>query len=180
MLTSNERRRVRPSVKSLGLSVLVCPVALYFAFLLFGYYLYVPLGAALVVAAAAVWFRTRRLRAGLPEPYGKGKASTTDTKKAAREGLLTLLVGALATVGLLGSVYVLPPPVFFTVVFGLAAGMPLNEIALFVLVTRLERTSGSRIFLITEEIEDDGKPALLRTFEMGRSHASRSGPLSGD
>jgi hypothetical protein len=172
MLVSSEKRRARPSMKSLGLSVLVCLVALYFAFLVFGYYLYVPLGAAVIVAMAAVWVRNRSLRQGLPEPYGKGKVSTIDAKKATRQGILIMLVGAFATVGLLGSVYLLPPVVFFTVVFGLAAGLPLNEVVFFALVARLERTSESKIFLITEEVENKGEPALVKTYRMGRLDAA--------
>ena len=166
-------------MKSLGMSAVVCPAALYLASLFFGYYyFYMPLAAVLIVAFAVVWFRTRGLRSGLPQPYGKGRASTTDAKKAVRQGLLIVLGGALATVGLLGSVYFLPPPVFFAVVFGLAAGLPLNEIAFFVLVTRLERKSESRIFVITEEAEEGGEAALVKTIEMRHSPASKRSPLA--
>lgn len=161
-------------MKSLGMSILVCPAALYVASLFFGYYyFYMPLAAVLVVALAAAWFRIRGLRSGLPEPYGRGKASTTDAKGAARVGLLIVLGGVLCTVVLLGSAYFLPPPVLFALVFGLAAGLPLNEIVFFILVTRYERISESRIFLVTEEVEDAGKSALVKTFELGYSPASR-------
>jgi hypothetical protein len=126
-----------------------------------------PLAVVLVVAFAAVWLRVRGLRSGLPEPYGKGKASTTDAKRAVRLGLLMVLGGVLCTVVLLGSVYFLPPAVFFAVVFGLTAGLPLSEIVFFVLVTRYERISESRIFLITEETEgEEGRATLVKTFEM--------------
>lgn len=121
------------------------------------------------MAAAAVWIRTRSLRAGLPEPYGKGKVSTIDAKKATRDGLLLALAGALATFGVLGSVYVLPPVVFFSLVFGLAAGLPMSEIVFFAVVARLEKASESRIFRVTEETEDEGKPALVKTLTMRRS-----------
>ncbi len=160
-------------MKSLGLSIAVCSAALYLAALLFGYLdFYMPFAAVLVIALAALWLRARGLRSGLPEPYGKGKVSTTDTKRATRVGLLIALGGALSTVVLLASVFFLPPAVFIAVVFGIMAGLPLNEVVFFALVARYERISKSRIFLITEETEEGGKTALVKTFELRRPSAS--------
>jgi len=154
-------------MRSLGLSILVCTAALYLAGLLFGLYdLYIPLAAILLTAIAVVWLRARGLRSGLPSPYGRGKVSKTDAKRAIRQGLLIILGAALSTLVLLGSVYLLPAAAFFAVVFGLMGGLPLNEIVFFVLVARYERVSGSRIFMVSEEREESGESAVVKTYEM--------------
>jgi hypothetical protein len=166
MFSSDQRRRLRPSLKSLGLSLVVCPSALYLGWQFFGNLFYAPLLAALAVALAPTWFRMRGLRSSLPEPYGNGRVSTIDASAAARSGLLIVLVGMISMVGLMGSVFILPPVVFFVLVFGLMAGLPLNEVVFFGLVTRLERKTHSRIFAVTEETSESGRTVLVKTVEL--------------
>lgn len=168
MLISAGRRRVRPPLKSVGLSAVILPVAVYFAYLVFGDYVYVPIAAAVVAASAVVWVRFRGLRAGLPEPYGRGRDSVLDAKQAQRQALLLVLAGAAATIGVLGTVYVLPAVVFFVLVFGLAAGMPFSELLFFAAVRRLESASGSSIYQVSEEVEENGRPLLVKSLRMVR------------
>jgi hypothetical protein len=168
MLGPGHRRRLRPSLKSLGLSLLVCPSALYIGWLFFGYYFYVPLLASLAVALALAWFRMRGVSASLPEPYGKGRTTTIDADAAARSGLLVVLAGILSSVGLMGTVFFLPADIFFVVVVGLMAGLPMNEIVFFALVARIERKCRSRIFSVTDETSQGGKDVLAKSVELAR------------
>jgi hypothetical protein len=126
----------------------------------------VPVVAALVVSSSVTWFRFRGLRAGLPRPYGHGRASSVDARSAARSGVFIALGGIVSVGAVLGSVFVLPPVVFFALVFGLAAGLPLEELVFFTLVTRLERGSKTRIFSVTEETGRDDDVVLVKTVEM--------------
>jgi|GEM_PF-706592 hypothetical protein len=168
MLGSDQRKRLRPTLKSLGLSLIVCPSALYLGWSLFGYLFYAPLLASLAVALVIVWFRMRGLRSALPEPYGNGRVSTIDASAAARTGFLIILGGILLMVGVMGSFYFLPSEymALFVLVFGLMAGLPLNEIVFFALVTGLERKSRSRIFAVTEETSESGRTVLVKTVEL--------------
>jgi len=169
MFASGRDRRVRPSKKSLVLSLLVSAGGLYLSVWAFGYLAYLPLTVSLLVALVAFAYRTRGLRSGLPEPYGRGKATTTDTAHATRIGLLMTLGGVLVTLFLFGSVFFLPPIFFLTVVFGIIVGLPVNEIAFFGLVERYEWKTETRIFQVTEETEHEGRAALVKSLEMRRS-----------
>ena len=167
---------MRPSKKSLGVSVIVCLIGLSFAATLFGYYFYFPLAATVVVSLAAFLVRIRGIRSGLPEPYGRGKVSKIDVKGTGRSGFLLLLGGVLSTVGLLATVFFLPPVVFLALIFGFISGMPLSEVAYFILVARYEAISGSRIYLITEEAGQPGEAAsLVKSFEMRRRRSGSAG-----
>jgi hypothetical protein len=172
------RRRVRPSRRSLGLSVVVCASALFMAGsqVFFFYQFYMPILATASVCLVVSWFRVRGLRMALPEPYGAGRVSTIDAKSTVRSGLMIVLGGILALVVLLGSVYVLPPPVFFATVFGLIAGLPLTEVVLFLQVVLLEKRANGRIFSVSEESRRDGEPVLIKTVELVPSSSSVSPP----
>lgn len=154
---------------SLVLSLVVCPVALYLAagFPFDGYY--EPLTAVLLVSLAASWLRLKGMRQHLPKPFGRGEASIIDARAMTASGLFITLGGVVFLVGLLASVRFLPPNadwVPFAIVFGLAAGLPLSEIVYFAQVTRIERTSGGRIYSVTEETEEDGRTVLRKTLEL--------------
>lgn len=165
MLGSGERRRLRPSLKSLGLSLVVCPSVLYVGWLSF-YDFYVPLLASLAVAFVLAWFRMRGVSAALPEPYGRGRIVTIDANATARSGRLVVLAAVLSLVGLMGTVYILPPDIFFVVVIGLMAGLPMNEIIFFGLVTRTESKCRSRIFSVTDETSQGGKDVIVKSVEL--------------
>jgi hypothetical protein len=157
---------VRPSIKSLLLSLVVCVAALYFALFLFeGDFLF-PLAASIGVAGALTWYRMRNLSQSLPSPYGNGKLSVLNAASSLRSGILIIVAGAALTLGLMATVYFLPPLVFFTLVFGLAGGLPLGEVVFFALVTRLELKSGRRIMAVTEEADENGKEAYVKTLEL--------------
>lgn len=166
MLSPGQRKRLRPGLKSLGLSLVLCPCAVYLGWRFFGYELYLPLLGSLAVALSLAWFRMRGVSSSLPEPYGKGRMTTIDAEAAVRSGLLLVVGCTLAIVGLMGSVYFLPAFAFFAVVIGLTAGLPMSEIVVFVLLTRLERKSRSRIFSVIEETSRDGKDVLVKSVEM--------------
>ncbi|MGD0395403.1 MAG: hypothetical protein ABSB26_00650 [Nitrososphaerales archaeon] len=166
MYVAGARRRVRPGVKSLILSSAVCPAALYLASGLPFDGFYEPLSATLLVSIAVSWYRVRGLRRSLPEPYGRGGVTTVDPDSATRSGLLITLGGAVLMVGLMGSVFFLPPVAFFAVVFGLTAGLPLSVIVFFVQVSRLERISQGRIYSVIEETEVDEETVLRKTCEI--------------
>lgn len=119
-----------------------------------------------MVSLSVTGYRFRSLRSGMPKPYGLGKPSSIDAKSAARSGLLIVLGGIFCLVVVLGSVYFLPPVAFFALIFGLMAGLPLEELVFFALVTRIERASRTRIFSVTEETEQGGEEVLLKTVEM--------------
>jgi len=170
MISSGERRRVRPSLKSLVLSAFVFPLALLVAERYFQLDLYIPVIAVLVVAASVTAFRYRGLSTKLPEPYGHGRISSIDAKSTARAGILIILGGVVCLFFLFGSVYILPPVAFFALVFGLAGGLPLEEIVFFTVVARLESASEMRIFTVTEETEKDGQTVLLKSVEMIPTH----------
>lgn len=160
---------MRPSIKSLLFSSVVCFAALYFALFLFEGDFPFPLVASIIVAGTFTWYRMRNLRQALPSPYGKGKLSVLSAASSLRSGLLIIVAGAVLTFGLLGTVYFLPPLVFFTLVFGLAGGLPLGEVLFFTLVTRLELKSGRKIIAVMEEADEDGREAYVKTVELTAS-----------
>jgi hypothetical protein len=168
MFDSDQRRRLRPTLKSLGLSLVVCPSALYLGWYLFGYLFYDPLLASVAVALVVVLFRMRGLRSSMPEPYGNGRVSTIDANTAARSGLLIVLAGMLSFVAIIGGFYFLPSEALalFVLIFGLMAGLPMNEIVYFALVTRLERKSRSRIFAVMQETSESGRVVVVKSVEL--------------
>ena len=166
MFPSGDRRRVRPSVRSIAVSAVVLAGSLTLASQVFQYYVYAPLLAAIGISLSVTWFRFRSLRSMMPEPYGGGKRSSIDAKKAARSGILIVLGGILTLVVVMGSVFVLPPVAFFALIFGIMAGLPLEELLFFGLVTRLEKKSETRIFSVTEETGEEESTVLVKTVEM--------------
>ena len=166
MLDVGSRRRLRPSLRSLGLSLLVCAAALVLMVRLFSYPFVVPLVSIAIVTSSVSWVRRRGIGSSLPPPYGKGRVSVVNAKSSQRSALL-LMVGILsATVVLFGTAAVLPPEVFFSIVFGLMIGLPLAEIVAFVEVSRIEGRSRSRAYSVTDEKEDDGEPVLVKSVEL--------------
>lgn len=169
MFSQEGERRARPSLKSLLLSVLVFSAVVYLAATRFFFYdTYLPLGVSLVVSLAVFAYRSRNLHEKMPEPYGKGKTSTVDTKAAIRSGILLAVGGGLFLVGLLGSVFFLPSEIFFAILLGVIAGLPLSDIFFFALTTRYERKSGSRIFYLTDETMVDGETVLVKSVTMSQ------------
>ncbi len=166
MLSSAGRKRVRPSPLSLGFSLAFTVLIMYFASLVFGGYVYLPFMSALGVAGLVVWVRYRPLRRGLPEPYGKGEQSVIDARKAMRQALSLVALTAFVLALVFGGAYFLPPAVFYLVFFGIAAGLPIDEVALFALVFRLEKRASCMIYLVTEETQEGANAALLKTYAL--------------
>ncbi|MGP8057046.1 MAG: hypothetical protein ACLP9K_05560 [Nitrososphaerales archaeon] len=153
-------------MKSLVFSLLVSSAVSYLGWELFLYYLYEPLTATVIVALLVAWFRFRSLRSGLPAPYGRGRVSIIDEKASMRSGLLLVLGGIISVGGLMASVYLLPPELYFIVLIGVVAGLPLSQAVYFALVASVEATSRSRVLLATEETTRDGVDVLVKTVEM--------------
>jgi hypothetical protein len=153
-------------VKSLVFSLLVTSAVAYLGWELFLYYLYEPLIATAIVALLVAWFRFRGLRSGLPAPYGRGRVSIIDEKASMRSGVLLVLGGIISVGGLMASVYLLPPELYFIVLIGVVAGLPLSQAVYFALVASVEAKSHSRVFLATEETTRDGADVLVKTVEM--------------
>lgn len=166
MLSSGKRKRVRPSPAGLALSTAVLAGALAYSAEVFHYYVYLPVAVGAAIALAVLGLRLRGLRSGLPEPYGKGSVSRIDAKAAARSGLLFAVLGIVAIVGVFGSVFFLPAIAFFSLVFGVTVGLPMEELLFFSLVSRIERASGTRIFRVTEEVGQGGEEILENSIVM--------------
>ena len=166
MLLSGLRRRARPSVKILVFSLAVFSAAVYVGWELLFNSLYEPLAAAAIVALLVTLFRFRGLRSGLPTPYGRGRVSIIDEKSAYRSGLLLVLGGFVSMVGLVASVAVIPPELYFVLLMGIIAGLPVSQAVFFALVTVIEARSRSKIFWVTEETTKEEKTVLVKTVEM--------------
>jgi hypothetical protein len=161
--TGYSRKRVRPSYWSLLLSLAICGIALYYTFYLFEGYSFIPLLIVLAITVGITWYRYRGLRLQLPRPYGSAKAVLLGPHGATRQALLFILTVILLVALLVMSLYLLPPLIFFSLIFGLTAGLPLTEIVFFGLLVRLEMASNSQIFLVREESEEKGKEILTKT-----------------
>jgi hypothetical protein len=66
----------------------------------------------------------------------------------------------------MGTVFFLPADIFFVVVVGLMAGLPMNEIVFFALVTWTESRYQSRIFSVTDETSQGGRDVLVKSVEL--------------
>ena len=163
---SGLRRRARPSVKILVFSLAVFSAAVYVGWELLFNSLYEPLAAAAIVALLVTLFRFRGLRSGLPTPYGRGRVSIIDEKSAYRSGLLLVLGGFVSMVGLVASVAVIPPELYFVLLMGIIAGLPVSQAVFFALVAIVEARSRSKIFWVTEETTKHEKTVLVKTVEM--------------
>jgi hypothetical protein len=161
--TGYSRKRVRPSYWSLLLSLAICGIALYYTIYLFEGYSFIPLLILLAVTVGITWYRYRDLKLKLPRPYGSAKAVLLGPRGATRQALFFILAVILLVAILVTSLYFLPPLAFFSLIFGLTAGLPLTEIVFFGLLVRLEMVSSSRIFSVTEESEENGKEILTKT-----------------
>ncbi len=173
MLQSGDRRMVKPSVRSVVFSLAVALIALVVARYYFPSDYYVPVASAIVVSLGVTWFMHRRLRPYLPAPYGEGKTSSMDAASTMRSGLLLIVGGIVCLIGVFGSVYLLPPPVYFSVIFGLMIGLPLAELFYFGLVNRLERSTMTKIYWVTEEKNEGDDLVLLKSVAMIHRHAGR-------
>jgi len=166
MFSPQRRKRLRPGLKSIGLSLVVCPVALAMGWLVYQGGFYAPLLVALVVGVGLTYARMRGMGSSLPEPYGRGRITTIDSNAAARSGMMIVFGGILLMFGVVGSVFILPPFEYFAMVLGLSAGLPMSEILVFATITRLERKSRGQIISITEEAVQDGRDVLLKSIEL--------------
>jgi len=167
LLSPSPRRRARPSKKTLALSLFVFVGTMCLGYVsLFGQDIYLPLALSLCLSFLVFWLRARNLRALMPGPYGAGRTRVIGTKEATREGLLLAFGGGAALVGLMGSVFFLPPEAFFVLLFGVIAGLPFSQVLFYSLVTRYERKSKARIFFINEETGAQGAPTLIKSIEM--------------
>ncbi len=166
MFADGARKRVRPGLPSIAFTsfVFAASIALAAGFPFQG--VWEPLAVALVIGIVVTWLRLRGIRNGLPEPYGRGTVSFIDIKKAGRSGILVTLGGVFLTIGLMGSVFFLPPEAFFLVVFGVMGGLPFSQILFSVAVVRLERVGGGRIYAVTEEIQEGDNPVLRKSVEL--------------
>lgn len=166
MFDPSNRRRARPSKKSIGLSVTVASATIYLATGFFLSDVYIPILVALAVSTAVFWFRSSRLRRALPPPYGQGRTTTIDAKAATRSGILLTVGGGALTIGLMASVFFLPPEVFFAILFGVTAGLPLSEVFYFALVASYERKSRAKVFFVNQETGLQGESVLMKAVEM--------------
>jgi len=161
------RRRARPSLKSLALSSVVFVGALWLAFAnFFFYYVYIPAFVALVISLAVFSYRTIRLRAAMPEPYGKGQTSVVGAKAAIRLGMIIAFGGGALLIALMASVFFLPPVAFFALLFGVTAGMPLSQILFFGIVSWYERKSSMKIYFVNEETQANDEEVVVRSVDM--------------
>jgi hypothetical protein len=163
---SGFRRRARPSVKILVFSLAVFSAAVYVGWALLFNSMYEPLAAAAVVALLVTLFRFRGLRSGLPTPYGRGRVSIIDEKAASRSGVLLVLGGFISMVGLMASVVLIPPELYFVLLIGVIAGLPVSQAVFFAVVAIVEARSRSKIFWVTEETTKDERTVLVKTVEM--------------
>lgn len=166
-LPQGGRRRARPSLKSIALSVLVLIGSIYAVTTVFLLaYIYVPIAAGGVIALAVFAYRGRILFERMPPPYGKGRTSKVDAKSALRSGILLTLLGGLSLIVLMGSVFFLTPDLFFTLLFGVIIGLPLSEVFFFALTSIYERRSRARIYFFSEETGTEDEPLLLKGVEV--------------
>jgi len=166
MYSSPGRKKARPSNATLVWSAILFTATIPLAWLFFSGYVYIPLFGIVVLAAIPSSYRFIGLRRGLPSPYGAGRVSILDSRSAFRGGILLVVGGFCGIVLLLGSVFIIPVFDFFVIMFSLTGGLPLSQIAFFLMVFSIERTSGSRIYVVTDETTQDGTSVLERTIEM--------------
>ncbi len=76
------------------------------------------------------------------------------------------LGGGMSLVGLMASVFFLPPEIFLALFFGVTGGLPLSQLLFFTLVTWYETRSGKRIFYVSVETTIDDEPVLVKAVEM--------------
>ncbi len=167
------RRKVRPSKASVAWAIIVLAAALLLAPELFAGLSYLPVAAMVCVAAPLAAFRLRSLRQGLPEPWGKGRASVLDSRSTYRSGLLMLVGGGVLIVLLFGSVFFIPPIDFFIILFGISGGLPLSVVLYYAGVRTVEMKSKSTIFIVVEEEPmEDGQTKATKTLEMSQHRES--------
>ncbi|MDA4116852.1 MAG: hypothetical protein OK455_00715 [Thaumarchaeota archaeon] len=163
--SASRRKRARPSLVSLGFSIAVAAVASYLVFYVFGSLSYIPLAVALATTLVVSHLRSRTLRSRLPEPYGKGREDHIGRGQMARMGL-GLIGGGFALVVLpLVSVFFLPV-ILFVAYTAFPLGIALAEVVHFLWVRRLEKTTGSDVYSVTEPVEVDGRAELVKTAQL--------------
>ena len=166
MLDSARRSRAKPSKKVLAWSIVVVAAFVVLASQLFFEDTYLPVLGSIAVAAPISAVRYILLRQKLPEPYGMGKISILDPRGSSRRATAMILGGALFFIGLLGSVFLIPPYPYFIMLFSLTGGLPLSQVLYFGTVAYVESRGRMTIFLVTEEEERDGYEVLSKSAEV--------------
>ena len=77
-----------------------------------------------------------------------------------------MVVGAASMIGVMGTVFLLPPALAFALIFGLMIGLPLSNALYFAEVSLLEKKVGGEIYSVTEESEADEVAVLRKSFEI--------------
>ena len=160
--TGAKAKRARPSLLSLGFSVVVAGLVSYLVIYLFEGSSYVPLSVALATAAVVYLVRSRGLRRRLPAPHGRGLVETTGQREMARTGALMILGGVAVTVLPLATIFFVPI-VFFVLYLAFPLGLSLAEILQFAWIARIEARAGAEVISVTEPTEVDGKSAMIKT-----------------
>jgi hypothetical protein len=160
--TAGRRKRARPSMLSLGLSIIVAVVAVILILDLFGEFYYAPLYAAVVVGLLVLLLRSRGLTRKVPHPYGAGMEDVVSPRAAVRTGILMIVGGVALVVIPLASIFFLPVAVFFAIYLALGLGISLGEVFQFAWVTRLEARTGAEVYAISEEARVEGEDAIIK------------------
>lgn len=118
-----------------------------------------------MVAAVVCTYRLSNLKHALPHPHGRGKVTTIDPRAASRAGLTMVLGGAAFFVAIFGSVFLLAPFNYFVLLFSVMCGLPLSQVAYFIVVSAVERSGRMTIYRVTEEDSQEGKDVLIKSVE---------------
>ena len=167
MMGMGDRRRVLPGRITIGYSLGLFAAGAYVSTQLpFTIGIIEPLIAGASLAIGLTAYRLARLRRGLQPPYGGGKVSTVTAKGLARSGQFMFLGTLGLFVGILGTVFILPPEVFFLMIFALVVGLPLANLGYYLGVRYFEQKKGGRIYAVLEDDENDEGPVLKKSFEL--------------
>jgi hypothetical protein len=169
LFPTSSSRRVRPSLKSLILSMLVVGFAAYTVVSLLDGEAYLSLMLALVIALGILAYRNSSLQSRLPEPHGRGRPAYVGVAQMRRTGVLMVIGGILVVVIPIASVSFLPPLYFFTVIFGIIIGFPSSEVLFFLRVNQLETRLGGVLRSVTEESDAEGEQLLIKTVRIERT-----------
>jgi len=166
MFPTSPSSRLRPSLKSLSLSVIVVAVSSYVVLGLLGLAAYPSFVLALAIAVVTLLYREAGLRSRLPEPFGRGEVSTLTAGDMRRTGILIVIGGILLVVVPVASVSFLPPLYFFTLIFGIVIGFPVSEVVYFARVAMVERRLGGVLRTYTAESDAGGEEMLIRSVRL--------------
>ena len=161
-------RRVRPSVFSLGASLILSFLAAVTIVLYGGQLLLFVLPFALGTLAFVFFIRVRSVRSQAPPPEGEGRTKLVDARQALVQGVALLVGGAAVIFGPFVLVAYLPGPDVIASVLGLVTGLALSQPAFYAWVSTLEKRTGSEIYSVTGLTEMNGKQVLVKTIELRR------------